>query len=706
MTVRAMARVFVLGLAAGGLPAPVLAQQVLPVATPEALTRALESVAPGTVLALAGGDYGALALRGPLGEDARPVVIRSADPADPARFATMDLRDVAHLTLEGVVFDYVFQSADKANYRPFQIFGGTGITIRDSLFDGDVARGVDPADDGFPTGFGLGIRGTTGIVLEDNEIRDFYRGVVTADSRDVTLRGNDVHGLRMDGLTFAQVQNVLIEANTIHDFKRAVDSPDHADMIQFWTNRTTEPSSGIVIRGNVLNSGLGAYTQSIFMRNDQVDRGLAGPEMFYRNVTITDNVIINAHLHGITLGETAGLTIRNNSVLRNAASQGRKENPQLWTPQIRVAPASTGVSITRNVTSKITGYGTQADWEVRDNFLVQDTRPGLPGFYDRVFIAARTGDPRQLVSFGALPGGPLDGTGIGAPQLADPGAGAVPATVATPVIRILPDPAHDNRFRFEADASILPAGMAADQVAAGWQIDGVTIEGMGIAHTFSETGPHQVVLTLTLPDGTSASTTAEVNVPGPDVLVFSSGSGRFTSFAGRDPVIVPDLAPGHGPAILGQGMAPIVIRPEMIAPFFEARDFELRLRVRGAGNAGAAGELLRIHQTLVVTVTQRGNLLVQFDTANAKQVKLEVGPVDLFSDTWQDIAFAYSTATGRFTVEVNGRILGEARTSGRLPPQSHWGLSLGNPFGNRKSFDGEMEALGLRVNQAASAQAE
>lgn len=690
------------GVAMGGLSSPVMAQHTVAVGSQAALVDALNVAAPGTVLELKGGDYGAVVLRGPLGAADRPVVIRSANAENPARFTEMDLHDVAHLTLEGVFFDYVFQNEDKLNHRPFQIRGGIGITIRSSIFDGDMAQGVGREDDGFPTGFALGITGVTGIALEGNEIRDFYRGVVVAASQDVTLRGNDVHSIRSDGLNFAQVQRVLIENNIIRDFKRVVDSPDHADMIQFWTNGTTAPSTDIVIRGNILNSGTGAFTQSIFMRNDQVDRSIAGPEMFYRNVTITDNVIINAHLHGITLGESAGVTIRNNSVLRNAASQGKEDNPGLWTPQIRVAPTSTGVSITRNVTSKVTGYGTQGDWEVRDNFLVQDAFPSRPGFYDQVFVAARTGDPRQLASFGYLPGGPLAGAGIGAPQLDSPGRTARAATAATPVIRIIADPTYANRYRFDADASVMPEGIDLDQARFNWQIgEGVAREGMTIEHTFAATGPQSVVMTLTLPDGTTATSRAKVNVPGPDVLVFLAENGTFISFAGRDPLIVPDMPVGKGPAILGQRMSPIVIRPEMIAPFFEAKDFELRLRVRSTGSYKGAGELLRIHQTLLVNVTQRGHLDVRFNTATAAQLKLTAGPVDMFSGNWKDIAFSYSTETGRFTVMVNGAIVSEGRTSGSLRPLEHWGLSLGNPFENKKSFDGEMSALSLRINQGA-----
>lgn len=67
------------------------------------------------------------------------------------------------------------------------------------------------------------------------------------------------------------------------------------------------PSVNIVIPGNILNSGAGVWNQSIFMRNEKVDTQDPGPEMFYRDIVIEENVILNAHQHGITVGETDGL---------------------------------------------------------------------------------------------------------------------------------------------------------------------------------------------------------------------------------------------------------------------------------------------------------------------------------------------------------------------------------------------------------------
>ena len=395
------------------LPMRLRAETAVDVTGSEALLAALSAAGPGTVLRLAPGDYGALGLRRAGGEAGAPLALIAADPARPPRFDRMDLRDVAHLVLEGLQFDYAFSAEDKIHFRPFTVVDSRDITIRGCLFDGDRARGISAVDDGFGWAFGLGATDVAGLVIEGCKIRDFFRGLVVARCQDIRVSGNDLHDLRMDGMNFAQVQSVVIEGNHIHDFNRSINSKDHADMIQFWTNGTDAPSTDIVIRGNLLASGQGWFTQSIFMRNEEVDRGRAGMEMFYRNILIEENVIANAHLHGISVGETDGLVIRQNTVLRNALSEGQRDNPPLWTPMIRVVEEARNVYITGNIVAKITGYEKQADWQVTDNLLVQDRTRMEAGFYDTVF----TGSPADPATLRYRAGGPADGSGMGAARL-------------------------------------------------------------------------------------------------------------------------------------------------------------------------------------------------------------------------------------------------------------------------------------------------
>lgn len=381
------------------------------------LETVLATAGPGTVIALPGGDYGALVLKDGGGAAGNPLVIKAADPAKPPRFTQLDLNGTHHIVLDGLVFDYTFAAGDPIYAQLAMVRNAQDVMIRNTLFDGDVAQGLGAADDGFGYGIALTVAGSADFTLQTSEIRSFHRGLGISESRNVTVRGNDIHDLRSDGMNFAQVSNVLIEGNYLHDFRTSETSDDHADMIQFWTVQTTAPSQRITIRDNVLNSGKGAWTQSIFMRNELVDQKQAGPEMFYRDITVTGNVIINAFIHGITVGEVDGLIIANNTLLQNIASKGPENNPSLYTPQILVSKAALNVQLVRNVAAKVDPAPRMSRWLVSKNYAVQNQARRLAGFYDLVFANPALGDPRDLASFAYRPDGVLAGAGLGAARL-------------------------------------------------------------------------------------------------------------------------------------------------------------------------------------------------------------------------------------------------------------------------------------------------
>ncbi len=663
------------------------------------LRQALKSARGGDVLLLEPGDHGGLRLTAsdvPRATPGKPVTLRSADPADPARFSGLTLREVAHLRFEDVVFDYTFTPGDDEKIRPFEIRGSRDIGITGSLFSGDVATGQSPAKDGFGTSYGLWVQGSSDIEIARNEITTWARALVVYECEDVRILGNDLHSLRSDGMNFAAVRKLRVEGNHIHDFNRALDAKDHADMIQFWTNGTKRPSTDVVIRGNVLNVGDGWYTQSIFMRNEEVDRGRAGPEMLYRRITIEDNVIINAHLHGITLGEADGVTIRNNTLIRQRAAAGGPDKGMLWVPMIRVSPKSDNVTITKNIVAEIVGPDKRPDWKVAGNLLIQDRYPTKPGYYDAVFVAARNGARTVLNSFAYLPGGPADGTGIGAAGL------RLDAEPDAPVALIRAAPAGAQAFRFDAELSQGPR-QAMTGAAYDWDFgDGATAGGREVTHRFARPGTYTVTLTLRGGDGRTAQSTSRVAVQGADVVSFDSATGVLSSWSFGEATPRPGiptrrLADGSAVIVLGQGAEVPSLAPGALAGFFGAQDFDLRLRLR-ATDADPAGEVLRIHETLIVAVGAIGDLQLRLTTAGSKkEVKVRTGPLRLHDGTWHDIALRYSAGTGQVEIAVDGGVQARGKASGPLRPAGRWGLSFGNPF-KKKTFDGELGDLTLRAN--------
>lgn len=685
-----------------GLPAVTSAQTTVQLAPGDNLAAAITAAKPGDVLELQGGEYGALTVKRAGGKPGMPVTVRSADPTDPARISELKLHEMTYLVLDGLVFDYRYSVGDKSNIRPFQIVTTRGLTIRNSLFDGDNAPGDSPGEAAAPTGFGIGVRSSAEIRLEGNEIRDFYRGLVVSDTVDMAVVRNDIHSMRMDGMNFAQVERVLIEENLVRDFTRALDSDDHADMIQFWTKQTERPNRDITIRNNVLNSGLGGYTQSIFMRNEEVDTGRAGAEMYYRNITIEGNVIINAHMHGIMVGETDGLIIRNNSVLHNARSDGKKQNMNLWTPQVRVVGTARNVRIENNVLHKIGGHEGQSDWTVRNNVEVQDRFANQANHYNALFMAAITGDPRDIGSFRYLRGGALAGSGLGAALLDNASTAVLPEMDLSglgPAVRTLPDPDRPNRFTFDIAEGSAKTGLDLTGTKAVWDFgDGSHAEGITVSHTFDKPGLFNVALTLTLADGQVQTSSARVTPRRPEVIDYDPQAGTITSFVEESPRVL-DIPVQTGSLKLGGGNALITLPRESLIPFYGARSFSLATRLRSNGGYKAAGVVFHLHKTLLVTIGGRGTVDVEFTTETARLLKVSTPPLPILTGDWVDLTIDYSDSDQMLRVVVDGSVVAQGRSSGQTRPLEYWGLSLGHAFESRNSFQGEMERLVLKVGK-------
>ncbi len=358
-------------------------------------------------LRLAGGDYGALILR-----DLRPkspITLISADPTRPATLRALHVERSRDLAFIGLNFTFrpSQESAENDSAKPFVIAGSARIRIAQSRFEGGKQGQPDPR----PSGFGLVLRDSREIRLETSSLTRFHRAVVISRSQDISILSNEITAIRSDGIDCAEVQRIRISGNYIHDFDRLPASKDHADMIQFWTRDTERPSTDILIENNILASGRGLYTQSIFLRNERAETE-DRPDLYYKNLRIIENVIINAHAHGITVGEAQGVEIARNSVLRNARSSGRFGKASLWTPQIRVSARARDVVIRDNLTAAI--HGGEQGWVVQGNLIVQEHNPQATGFYGALFSGAMAQDPSKLARFTPRKDGPLSHGPLGA----------------------------------------------------------------------------------------------------------------------------------------------------------------------------------------------------------------------------------------------------------------------------------------------------
>ncbi|MEL7466313.1 MAG: right-handed parallel beta-helix repeat-containing protein [Pseudomonadota bacterium] len=640
------------------------------------LMEALHQCAAGCVIALGAGHYGALELDGANATFSSEVRIVSGSD-ERAVFSGLRLSGVANVSFERVAFDYDARRGAPLHTAPFVIRDAATVRFLDSVFDGDAAQDLGPVHDGFGAGVGLSILGSSDIEVADSVFRDFHRGLAIGRSADIRILRNEVSGMSSDGMNFAEVRNVVIAGNHIHDFRKHPSSPAHMDMIQFWTNGTEAPSTDIVIRDNFLNRGAGSPTQSIFMRNDMVDRGLAGAELFYRNVLIENNVIYNSHSHGVTVGATAGLTIRANTLLSSAHGGLAAE---IAKPTIMVADAAEGAAITGNIVAKPIAAD-RARHRIEGNRTLQRRAPGAPDFYGEAFFNAladaslEIGDlaPLRLSEWGEI------GADIRRFQhLWDGPVGAF-RTVRGKGRRSM-------NIVFDAPYLLGPDGPTPLVNAAfRWRVNGAAVGAGGtLRHRFAEGGPHSVALEIMRPDAPPERFEVVVDVVSPQLLRLMTARGALMDATDRsNPVeATPEVAlvgPGDAAFRLNGGYVRVGGGVDMSGLAEATLSFEFQ----GDGDGRIAdfpgGLALRFAGEWVYA-----DLMMD---AGAVRLRTPLPPVA--DGRWRRFALAFSGESGVAAILIDGAEVARATvpTGARLAPAAERDLIIGDPWG-RASYGG------------------
>ena len=314
-----------------------MAVQTITVANAAELNQALASATGGETILLSAGSYGKLSLSGT--QFASNVTIKSADANAMADFSEVRVDQASNITFDSVMFDYNFSSGDYHFQSAVKVSNSTNVTFKDSIFDGDVASGTGTSVDGKGYGTGLSISGSSNIDITGTEFSKWWKGVITTNSDGIDITGNNIHSIRSDGLVFDNVDNILVEKNYIHDFGGAVGGLDHRDMIQV-QRANGSGSDNITIRDNVFDMGSGDYTQTIWMGGD--GKNINDPNVIHHNVVIENNVIYNAHFHGVSIYGVDGLNLTKNTILH---VDDKSLTGPVEIPVINISSGSTNVNI-------------------------------------------------------------------------------------------------------------------------------------------------------------------------------------------------------------------------------------------------------------------------------------------------------------------------------------------------------------------------
>ena len=606
------------------------------------LQYALDAAKGGETILLAQGNYGVLEVKGwhdGTHQYDTAVTIRSASdaPGEQAVFDGMLLSRVEGLNIENVTFDYDARPGAAINEKLATIADSANVSVTGATFIGDLAEGVDAVSNGYATGTGLHVTDSSNITVSDNDFSVFQRGATFWRTEDLTVTDNHVHAMRSDGFNFADVDSVLIEGNHFESFVAALDSADHRDFLQFWTSSTTSPSTDVVIRGNMFDIADGNWTQSIFMRNELVDKGIAGSEMFYSNFLIEDNVIRNGQSHGIAIGETDGLVIRNNTVIDSFGEKTTGDEPV-----IRVAEDSVNVTISGNIAHAIHAPD---EAKIFDNILIDpdDTEALTQTFANPLNPEVSAHEALMIQTHN------LQQTDVGAAQLYyaeegqkavmiehEAGTGLKMAEIALSIEDILDD-----------TGSIGTAGIA--QVV--WSFgDGTTASGMEITHGYANGGLYNLSAEITLESGETLLVQRLLKVDSP--VAHADKLDALSDLADYQITGSVELAK-EGGVTLKEG----TLRTETDASYIGNSAYTVSVDFKLDETPDAGGRM--INYTGSFHLQAEGDALSAAIVTDLGVEWIRVKDVDITHDVWHSLTLTFSSETGTAELSFNGEVVGK-----------------------------------------------
>ena len=238
-------------------------------ATPATLAARLKDAKGGETIRLAPGEYG---------------IVRFPR----VTFSPAITIDAAGATFTGLVLNKV-----------------SGVTVRGGAVVGPGGRS-----------YGVMIRSSDDIRIENMRISGAHRGVVVGESSNIALVGNELTGLISDGINVALSDHVLVQRNRCHDFSpnlavfdaagNKLRDGDHPDCIQAWSRPTRAPVSDVRVLDNVAEGNMQGIFFGNHTRNGVNDGG-------FDRITIRGNRL-KVTMAGVVLDEARDSVVEDNHV--------------------------------------------------------------------------------------------------------------------------------------------------------------------------------------------------------------------------------------------------------------------------------------------------------------------------------------------------------------------------------------------------------
>lgn len=208
------------------------------------------------------------------------------------------------MTFKGVTFE-----------QPVRLDNAEGVTLDGCTFKG--IRGKDP---------GLTLHGGSGIRVTGGQVQDWQTGIKVFGVKGLSVSYVNFHRIAFDGLILGQVEDFLIEGNVFSEWVPF--GTKHPDAIQaVRPDARTGPTRNGVIRGNLIHvrSAQGIFVpqvENVLIEGNTVITDLATAYGCAKsvNVTLRDNVAAtnapSSTIARFDLREAGGLKVEPGNVVR------------------------------------------------------------------------------------------------------------------------------------------------------------------------------------------------------------------------------------------------------------------------------------------------------------------------------------------------------------------------------------------------------
>lgn len=602
-------------------------------------------------------------------QSASSVTIKSADTGAPTQASIIHFSDVSNVTVEGFHISSI-GTTRAAHLEDLSIDSSENITIKDVVFEGSATEKYDPDDPSTNLAATMSdIRNTTDITFSNNTVSGYYQGLVFKESKDINVLDNEIFELQGDGIRLAGVERVTIDGNHLHDFHGTTYDFNHNDMIQLWSRNVDTVSQDITISNNLLISGDGASSQSIFLGNEASD---TDPTHIFKNITISDNVIYNGQGHGITAYFSDNVLIDNNTVLWNpeATVQANNSTAENSTPPRIFLDNVTNAQVRDNITSDIVTNTTTVQ---TGNKIIEYFDKTSDSYIENHFVNAFEGGGVSLEELTLRADSPWANVGAADSQP------VLNAPSVEPII--LHSTSGEDLYEVTLDAglSVGPSGQlpSADYTYTWAFSDGTVKTGMKVSHSFDEAGEKSATLTIEK-DGVVQAT---------EVRSFTLESKVFADFdftkgledASDYETALSSLAAGQyvqGEGVhISAGKNLSLDRSNDHIHSLESFSLSFDMKVTTDGDTG---RFLHFANVMEASIKEDQTVSFRLITSDGSYTLNSSGPIYADGDL-HNMTVTYED--GQLSLSFDGQEAASISASGQTAPPSHYHLTFGTSWG-------------------------